>query len=187
MVRNLPPRHQPRGPAPSSLEQEGKLAHSNRRLCGRRIRMPSARSGRVPGGDKDVRLIGVEAGGRGGTALGEHAARFQSTRRRPARRTAGHLASRAAERCRSGGDPLHSVSAGLDYAKRSPRTRHAPNDIRAARSTPRPHGRRERWPQLRPSPATRGNPAGARKCPRRGRSDEDGGGPEDGSNGRESW
>jgi tryptophan synthase beta chain len=28
-------------------------------------------------GDKDVRLVGVEAGGRG-TALGEHAARFQS-------------------------------------------------------------------------------------------------------------
>ena len=37
--------------------------------------------------DKEVRLIGVEAGGRG-TSAGDHAARF---RRRLARRAAGHL------------------------------------------------------------------------------------------------
>ena len=42
--------------------------------------------------DTEVRLIGVEAGGRG-TALGEHAARFK---RRSARRAAGHVFVRAA-------------------------------------------------------------------------------------------
>jgi len=62
-------------------------------------------------GDKEVQLIGVEAGGRG-TALGEHAARFaggipgvlQGTYSYVLQNDAGQVAS------------THSVSAGLDYA-----------------------------------------------------------------------
>jgi tryptophan synthase beta chain len=69
-------------------------------------------------GDKDVRLIGVEAGGRG-TALGEHAARFQKsgggvpgvlqgTYSYVLQNDAGQVAT------------THSVSAGLDYASVGP-------------------------------------------------------------------
>jgi len=69
-------------------------------------------------GDKDVRLIGVEAGGRG-TALGEHAARFQTTGgglpgvlqgtySYVLQNDAGQVAT------------THSVSAGLDYASVGP-------------------------------------------------------------------
>jgi tryptophan synthase beta chain len=69
-------------------------------------------------GDKDVRLIGVEAGGRG-TALGEHAARFQrsgggvpgvlqGTFSYVLQNDAGQVAT------------THSVSAGLDYASVGP-------------------------------------------------------------------
>src|ERR1700691_4046608 len=69
-------------------------------------------------GDKDVRLIGVEAGGRG-TALGEHAARFQKTGgglpgvlqgtdSYVLQNDAGQVAT------------THSVSAGLDYASVGP-------------------------------------------------------------------
>jgi tryptophan synthase beta chain len=69
-------------------------------------------------GDKDVRLIGVEAGGRG-TALGEHAARFQAvggglpgvlqgTYSYVLQNDAGQVAT------------THSVSAGLDYASVGP-------------------------------------------------------------------
>ena len=65
--------------------------------------------------DPQVKLIGVEAGGRG-TALGDHAARFQ---RRRTRRAAGHLLL-----CSAGRDGqvalTHSVSAGLDYASVGP-------------------------------------------------------------------
>ena len=68
--------------------------------------------------DEDVRLIGVEAGGRG-TALGEHAARFQKsggglpgvlqgTYSYVLQNDAGQVAS------------THSVSAGLDYASVGP-------------------------------------------------------------------
>jgi len=63
-------------------------------------------------GDRDVQLIGVEAGGRG-HALGEHAARFGGEGGRPGvlqgtysfvlQDIAGQIA------------PTHSVSAGLDY------------------------------------------------------------------------
>ena len=61
-------------------------------------------------GDKKVRLVGVEAGGRG-SELGEHAARFhggvpgvlQGTFSYVLQDTAGQIA------------PTHSVSAGLDY------------------------------------------------------------------------
>jgi tryptophan synthase beta chain len=69
-------------------------------------------------GDKEVRLIGVEAGGRG-TALGEHAARFQAvggglpgvlqgTYSYVLQNDAGQVAT------------THSVSAGLDYASVGP-------------------------------------------------------------------
>ncbi len=66
-------------------------------------------------GDKDVQLIGVEAGGRG-TALGEHAARFsggvpgvlQGTYSYVLQNDAGQVAA------------THSVSAGLDYASVGP-------------------------------------------------------------------
>jgi tryptophan synthase beta chain len=68
--------------------------------------------------DKDVQLIGVEAGGRG-TALGEHAARFQEigggspgvlqgTYSYVLQDDAGQISS------------THSVSAGLDYASVGP-------------------------------------------------------------------
>src|SRR6201747_874758 len=68
--------------------------------------------------DESVRLIGVEAGGRG-TALGEHAARFQKnggglpgvlqgTYSYVLQNDAGQVAS------------THSVSAGLDYASVGP-------------------------------------------------------------------
>jgi tryptophan synthase beta chain len=69
-------------------------------------------------GDKNVQLIGVEAGGRG-TALGEHAARFQKiggglpgvlqgTYSYVLQNDAGQVAT------------THSVSAGLDYASVGP-------------------------------------------------------------------
>ena len=69
-------------------------------------------------GDKEVRLVGVEAGGRG-TALGEHAARFQKvdgglpgvlqgTYSYVLQNDAGQVAT------------THSVSAGLDYASVGP-------------------------------------------------------------------
>ena len=65
--------------------------------------------------DREVRLIGVEAGGRG-TALGEHAARFsggapgvlQGTYSYVLQDEDGQIA------------PTHSVSAGLDYASIGP-------------------------------------------------------------------
>ncbi len=68
--------------------------------------------------DRQVRLIGVEAGGRG-TALGEHAARFsggapgvlQGTYSYVLQDENGQIA------------PTHSVSAGLDYASIGPGTR----------------------------------------------------------------
>jgi len=69
-------------------------------------------------GDKEVRLVGVEAGGRG-SALGEHAARFQTvgggvpgvlqgTYSYVLQNDAGQVAT------------THSVSAGLDYASVGP-------------------------------------------------------------------
>jgi tryptophan synthase beta chain len=69
-------------------------------------------------GDKDVRLIGVEAGGRG-TSLGEHAARFQAT--------GGGLPgvlqgtySYVLQNDAGQVSATHSVSAGLDYASVGP-------------------------------------------------------------------
>ena len=69
-------------------------------------------------GDKDVRLIGVEAGGRG-TALGEHAARFQKENGGTPgvlQGTFSYVLQDAAGQIAT----THSVSAGLDYASVGP-------------------------------------------------------------------
>jgi tryptophan synthase beta chain len=69
-------------------------------------------------GDKDVRLIGVEAGGRG-TALGEHAARFQE----PGGGLPGVLQGTYSYVLQNDAGQVaatHSVSAGLDYASVGP-------------------------------------------------------------------
>jgi len=69
-------------------------------------------------GDKDVRLIGVEAGGRG-TALGEHAARFQ----RVGGGSPGVLQGTYSYVLQDDAGQVsltHSVSAGLDYASVGP-------------------------------------------------------------------
>jgi tryptophan synthase beta chain len=66
-------------------------------------------------GDRDVRLIGVEAGGRG-TALGEHAARFRGGE-------PGVLQGTYSYVLQDGDGQIaltHSVSAGLDYASIGP-------------------------------------------------------------------
>jgi tryptophan synthase beta chain len=68
--------------------------------------------------DKDVRLVGVEAGGRG-TALGEHAARFQKN----GGGTPGVLQGTYSYVLQNDAGQIsqtHSVSAGLDYASVGP-------------------------------------------------------------------
>jgi tryptophan synthase beta chain len=66
-------------------------------------------------GDKDVRLIGVEAGG-SGTALGEHAARFRGGLPGVLQGTFSYVLQDE-----NGQIALtHSVSAGLDYASIGP-------------------------------------------------------------------
>ncbi len=115
--------------------------------------------------DSTVRLIGVEAGGRG-TGLGEHAARFardggslgvlHGTRTMVLQDADGQVAA------------THSVSAGLDYPAVGPGARTAA----PARTDRIHHGDRRRGDRRLP-PAGRdgGDPAGARKCPRRRRGD----------------
>jgi tryptophan synthase beta chain len=69
-------------------------------------------------GDKDVRLIGVEAGGRG-TKLGDHAARFQKENGGVPgvlQGTFSYVLQNAAGQIAT----THSVSAGLDYASVGP-------------------------------------------------------------------
>jgi tryptophan synthase beta chain len=69
-------------------------------------------------GDKDVRLIGVEAGGCG-TALGEHAARFQKENGGTPgvlQGTFSYVLQDAAGQIAT----THSISAGLDYASVGP-------------------------------------------------------------------
>jgi tryptophan synthase beta chain len=69
-------------------------------------------------GDKDVRLSGVEAGGRG-TALGDHAARFQTT----GGGIPGVLQGTYSYVLQNDSGQVattHSVSAGLDYASVGP-------------------------------------------------------------------
>lgn len=65
--------------------------------------------------DKDVRLIGVEAGGRG-AALGEHAARFQGGSPGVLQGTYSYVLQDEAGQIAL----THSVSAGLDYASIGP-------------------------------------------------------------------
>ncbi|HLH36593.1 MAG TPA: tryptophan synthase subunit beta [Alloacidobacterium sp.] len=65
--------------------------------------------------DKDVRLIGVEAGGRG-AALGEHAARFQGGSPGVLQGTFSYVLQDEAGQIAL----THSVSAGLDYASIGP-------------------------------------------------------------------
>ncbi|QNI31987.1 tryptophan synthase subunit beta [Alloacidobacterium dinghuense] len=65
--------------------------------------------------DKDVRLIGVEAGGRG-TELGEHAARFQGGSPGVLQGTYSYVLQDEAGQIAL----THSVSAGLDYASIGP-------------------------------------------------------------------
>ncbi|ADV84615.1 tryptophan synthase, beta subunit [Terriglobus saanensis SP1PR4] len=95
------------------LEQEGKLPDAVVACVGGGSNAIGAFYEFLP--DENVRLIGVEAGGRG-TALGEHAARFkgglpgvlQGTYSYVLQNNAGQVAS------------THSVSAGLDYASVGP-------------------------------------------------------------------
>jgi tryptophan synthase beta chain len=65
--------------------------------------------------DKDVRLIGVEAGGRG-AGLGEHAARFQGGSPGVLQGTYSYVLQDEAGQIAL----THSVSAGLDYASIGP-------------------------------------------------------------------
>ena len=65
--------------------------------------------------DKDVRLIGVEAGGRG-TELGEHAARFRGGSPGVLQGTYSYLLQDDAGQIAL----THSVSAGLDYPSIGP-------------------------------------------------------------------
>ncbi len=65
--------------------------------------------------DANVQLIGVEAGGRG-TALGEHAARFQGGMPGVLQGTYSYVLQNDAGQVAS----THSVSAGLDYASVGP-------------------------------------------------------------------
>jgi tryptophan synthase beta chain len=98
------------------LEQEGRLPDAIVACVGGGSNAIGAFYEYIP--DKNVELIGVEAGGRG-TALGEHAARFQKnggglpgvlqgTYSYVLQNDAGQIA------------PTHSVSAGLDYASVGP-------------------------------------------------------------------
>ena len=95
------------------LEQEGRLPDAVVACVGGGSNAIGAFYEFLP--DTNVRLIGVEAGGRG-TALGEHAARFkgglpgvlQGTYSYVLQDDAGQVAS------------THSVSAGLDYASVGP-------------------------------------------------------------------
>lgn len=95
------------------MEQEGKLPDAVIACVGGGSNAIGAFYEFIP--DANVRLIGVEAGGRG-TALGEHAARFngglpgvlQGTYSYVLQNDAGQVAS------------THSVSAGLDYASVGP-------------------------------------------------------------------
>src|SRR5580658_9995982 len=65
--------------------------------------------------ERNVELIGVEAGGRG-TALGEHAARFQKIGGGVLQGTYSYVLQNDAGQIA----PTHSVSAGLDYASVGP-------------------------------------------------------------------
>ncbi len=110
--------------------------------------------------DAGVRLVGVEAGGRG-IRPGEHAARFagggpgvlHGTRSLVLQDAHGNIL------------PTHSISAGLDYPSVGPE--HAWLAARG-RTEYALGGRRRRARRLRVARPHRGHPAGARVGPRRG-------------------
>ncbi len=98
------------------LEQEGKLPSAIIACVGGGSNAIGAFYEFLP--DKDVRLVGVEAGGRG-SALGEHAARFQKS----GGGVPGVLQGTYSYVLQNDDGQIsitHSVSAGLDYASVGP-------------------------------------------------------------------
>ena len=95
------------------LEKEGRLPNAIIACVGGGSNAIGAFYEFIP--DKDVRLIGVEAGGRG-AALGEHAARFQGGSPGVLQGTFSYVLQDDAGQIAL----THSVSAGLDYASIGP-------------------------------------------------------------------
>ncbi|MHB1744255.1 MAG: tryptophan synthase subunit beta [Acidobacteriaceae bacterium] len=95
------------------LEAEGRLPHAVLACVGGGSNAIGAFYEFIP--DKNVRLIGVEAGGRG-PALGEHAARFQGGSPGVLQGTYSYVLQDDAGQISN----THSVSAGLDYASIGP-------------------------------------------------------------------
>ncbi len=78
-------------------------------------------------GDAAVKMVGVEAGGRG-NALGEHAARLAAAARIHGRAARSACRERTPTSCKQPTDrspPTHSISAGLDYPASWPGARMA--------------------------------------------------------------
>ena len=95
------------------LEAEGRLPHAVVACVGGGSNAIGAFYEFIP--DQNVRLIGVEAGGRGPT-LGEHAARFQGGSPGVLQGTYSYVLQDDAGQISN----THSVSAGLDYASVGP-------------------------------------------------------------------
>ena len=95
------------------LEKEGRLPNAVIACVGGGSNAIGAFYEFIP--DKEVRLIGVEAGGRG-AALGEHAARFQGGSPGVLQGTFSYVLQDDAGQIAL----THSVSAGLDYASIGP-------------------------------------------------------------------
>jgi len=95
------------------MEQEGKLPVAAVACVGGGSNAIGLFSAFVP--DKDVRLIGVEAGGRG-EELGDHAARFAGGRPGVLQGTYSFVLQDEAGQIAA----THSISAGLDYAAVGP-------------------------------------------------------------------
>ncbi|MHB1674925.1 MAG: tryptophan synthase subunit beta [Acidobacteriaceae bacterium] len=95
------------------LEMEGRLPNAVLACVGGGSNAIGAFYEFIP--DKNVRLIGVEAGGRG-PALGEHAARFQGGSPGVLQGTYSYVLQDDAGQISN----THSVSAGLDYASIGP-------------------------------------------------------------------
>ena len=171
----LPPRDQPEARA-QMLEQEGRLPTAIVACVGGGSNAIGAFYEFL--GDKDVRLIGVEAGGRG-TALGEHAARFQKTGGGVAGRAAGNVLATCCRTMRAR-SRRRTRSARASTTPASARSTPCCT-TRAARSTRRRRMLR-RWLRPRRSRAPRGF-CRAGECPRSRRGDQDG--PEDGEDRRD--
>ncbi len=95
------------------LEMEGRLPNAVLACVGGGSNAIGAFYEFIP--DKNVRLIGVEAGGRG-SALGDHAARFQGGSPGVLQGTYSYVLQDDAGQISN----THSVSAGLDYASVGP-------------------------------------------------------------------